>query len=257
MFLSTTVERSVAMKRVLVWDLPVRLFHWLFAGAIVVAFVLANAVDDESTAFAVHMLLGLVAGFMVVLRVVWGLVGSRHARFGDFAFSPGALFRYLKSTLTRSGERHAGHNPATSWAAIAMFALVLGLGATGLAMGAGVEAAEEVHELFAWALIAVAGGHVAGVVWHTIRHRENIALSMVDGRKEADEAQGIRTVRPVAALVFLALTGAWAGLLVQGYDPATSAVTLPFAGARLQLGEGEHGERREHHAERDDDDHDD
>ncbi len=243
------------MKRILVWDLPVRLFHWLFAGAIVAAFVIGQTVDDESAAFAVHMLLGLVAGFMVALRVLWGVVGTRHARFADFSFRPSALLRYLKSTLSRSGERHTGHNPATSWAAIAMFALVLGLGATGLAMGAGVEAAEEAHEVLAWALIAVAGGHVAGVVWHTIRHRENIALGMVDGRKVGDEAQAIRSTRPIAAVVALALTGGVAGVLFQGYDAATGVVTLPLGGAQLQLGEGdEHHE--EHHAGRDDHDDD-
>jgi cytochrome b len=243
------------MKRILVWDLPVRLFHWLLAAAILVAFTVANVVDDESPAFAVHMLLGLVAGFLVVLRVVWGLVGSRHARFRDFPLGPAALRRYLKGAFGRSGERHVGHNPATSHAALAMFALVLGLGATGLAMGAGIEAAEELHEFLAWALIVVAGAHVAGVVWHTLRHRENIARSMVDGRKEADEAQGIRSARPIAALLLLALTGGWAGVLFHGYDPATGTVVLPLGGPTLQLGDaGEHGERAGHHEDHDDDD---
>lgn len=65
------------MKRILVWDLPTRLFHWLLAASFIAAFTIANVVDDDSATFVVHMLLGAVMSAMVVQRVLWGVVGSR------------------------------------------------------------------------------------------------------------------------------------------------------------------------------------
>ncbi|MBK7777845.1 MAG: cytochrome b/b6 domain-containing protein [Sandaracinaceae bacterium] len=133
-----------------------------------------------------------------------------------------------------------GHNPGSSVAIWAMLGLTLGLGVSGALMSSN-EALEEVHEVLAYALLAVVVTHVAGVTWHTLRHRENITASMVSGYKEGEPEAAIPSVHPLAAAVFLVLTAAWAGLLVQGYDAATRTVTLPLVGARLQLGEGPEG----------------
>lgn len=238
------------MTRILIWDIPTRLLHWLLASLFVGAFGVANLVDDDSPAFRVHMLMGLVMAFIVLLRVVWGVVGTRWARFGSFLYGPAALVDFL-----RGGRRYAGHNPGAAAATFAILALVLALGATGLMMGRGSEAAEEVHEVLAWALLGVVGIHLAGVAWHTVRHRENIALSMVDGHKKAEPGAAIGSARPAVGLLFLALTGAWAASLVGGYDAATGQVTLPVVGA-IQLGEGEEGEGGEHgeRGEHEDDD---
>jgi len=230
-------------RRILVWDLPVRLFHWLLAGSFLGAFAIANAVDDESSLFALHMLLGGVAAFMVLLRVIWGFVGSRYARFGSFAFGPRALVEYVKSTFRGKGERHVGHNPGSAWAVFAMLALVLGLAFTGAFMSRGGETFKELHEVLAWAMIVIVGAHVAGIVWHTIRHKENIAASMVHGQKQGQPSAAIASSHAVVALAFLSLTGLWAGGLYSGYDSARRAVTLPLIGKTLQLGEAEHGEK--------------
>src|SRR5690554_5829023 len=77
-----------AMKRILVWDLPVRLFHWILTVAFVVAFLIALNVGHRTPVFAVHMLLGGIAAFMVLLRLVWGFVGTRWARFDSFVMRP-------------------------------------------------------------------------------------------------------------------------------------------------------------------------
>jgi cytochrome b len=239
------------MTRILVWDLPTRLFHWLLAGSFLAAFAIATTTDDDGRLFPVHMLLGLVLAFMVVLRLGWGLVGSRPSRLGSFALSPSALVGYLRESFTGGRRPWTGHNPGSSWAAVVMFACVLGLAGTGVLMSRGFEAVEEVHELLAWTLMGAVGVHLAGIAWHTLRHREVIALSMVDGQRLGDPAQAIRSARPVVGLVFLALTGAWAGGLVRSWDPATGTVTLPVLGAPLTLGEGgEHGGDR--HEEDDD-----
>lgn len=253
-------------RRILVWDLPVRLFHWLLAGSFLGAFVIANAVDDESSLFALHMLLGGVMAFMVLLRLIWGFVGSRYARFGSFAFGPRAVVEYVKGAFSGKAERHMGHNPGSAWAVFVMLGLALGLAFTGAFMGRGGEAFEEVHEVLAWAMIAVVGAHVAGIVWHTIRHKENIAATMIHGQKDGEPSAGIATSHAVVALAFLGLTGLWAGGLYNGYDAARREVTLPLVGKTLKLGEGEHGgehdekgkqrgakEREREHGEHDDD----
>ena len=239
--------------RILVWDLPVRLFHWLLAGSFLAAFLIAVSTDDDGTLFPVHALFGLVMGFVVVLRLVWGFVGTTHARFTAFAWSPAALVAYLRDAFSPGAARRwVGHNPGSSWASAVIFACALGLGATGIAMSSGSEVAEEVHEVLAWTLLATVGAHLAGLAWHTLRHREAIGLAMVDGRKVGDPGAAIRSARPLAGLAFLALTGAWTGGLVNGYDPATATVTLPGIGTRIALGEGgEGGEGGDHH---DDDD---
>src|SRR5689334_18298443 len=115
------------MKRILIWDLPTRLFHGSLAAAFSGAFVIANATDDDSSTFKVHMLLGGIMAFMVSLRLVWGLVGSRWARFGSFAFGPGAVIDYFKGIVSGDGKRYPGHNPGASWAIFAMLALSIGL----------------------------------------------------------------------------------------------------------------------------------
>lgn len=247
------------MKRILVWDLPVRLFHWLLSAAFLGAFVIANLIEDESSLFALHMWLGGIAAFMVVLRLVWGLVGSRYARFGSFAHGPSELGRYVAGTFTGKAKRYIGHNPGSAVAALLMFVLLLGLGYTGAFMATGGEAYEEVHEVLAWTMLAVVGVHLAGIVWHTIRHRENIAASMVTGEKQGEPAEAIPTAHAGVAVAFLALTGLWAGGLYDGYDATTRQVTLPLLGTTLQLGEGEEheasgaGEGGEHEDGDDDD----
>ena len=91
------------MKRQLVYDLPTRLFHWLFAGLFLTAFVIAKTIDDDSSWFSFHSLAGLTLGFLVILRIVWGIFGTQHARFSNFALNPKDLLAYFKGIL--SGEK--------------------------------------------------------------------------------------------------------------------------------------------------------
>lgn len=232
--------------RVLVWDLPTRLFHWLFAGSFVAAFTIGQVVDDDAAAFKLHMLLGGVMAFMVALRALWGFVGSRHARFSAFAFGPRAVYDYLSRALRGQETPHPGHNPGSSVAIFLMLALALGLAGTGAFMSRGGEVLEEAHEVLAYLMVTVVAAHVAGVAWHTYRHRENITRGMIDGHKVADPEQGITSAHPVVAAVFLALVGLWTIGLVRGYDPATGRVTLPLVGASIVLGEEEEHEERPH-----------
>jgi hypothetical protein len=130
-----------------------------------------------------------------------------------------------------------GHNPGSSWAIYAMLLFTLGLGLTGLPTG--VEAFEVLHGPLAFLLLLVVVAHLIGIVWHTIRHRENIALSMVHGKKQGEAEQGLRSAHAAAGLVMLALTVGSAALLFAGYDPTGSRVVLPLVGTTITLGDGE------------------
>ncbi len=229
------------MRQVLVYDSPTRLFHWLFAGFFVAAFAISNLVDDESARFSLHMLAGMGMVFVVVLRLLWSFVGTRHARLTDLALNPVQLFAYFKGMFTgEGGRRWIGHNPASSWAAVAMVGLALGLGTTGYLMATGGEndSIKEVHELMANAFLVVALLHIAGVVAHVLRHRDHLQASMVTGRKQAltGDQEAVRSV-PVAGLAFVALTGLFMAYLLQHYD--AQARTLDLFGTTLQLGESE------------------
>lgn len=245
------------MKRILVWDLPIRLFHWLLAVAFIAALVIANVVSDHDAAFGYHVLLGLVMGFMVLLRVIWGFVGTRWARFRTFAFGPRAVLAYFKGALTRGTERHVGHNPGSSVAIFAILLAVIGLVVTGVLAANGVDAAEDLHGLLAYLLLAAAIGHVLGLALHTWRHREPIALSMISGKKEGAPASAIRSARPLVAVVFLVLTGLWGWRLAANYDTATGRLTVPVIGEPLQLVEARDASKAHAHDKHDDHDADD
>ena len=231
------------MNRTLVWDLPVRLFHWLFAAGFVAASVISLILGEHSPLFPYHAIIGLVLGAMVALRIVWGIAGPRWARFGSFVFGPGEIARYTIGAMVGGGrgKRYIGHNPGSAVAIFAMLALILGLTVTGIMMARGNEGPKELHELMAYAMCAVVGVHILGVVLHTVRHRENLTLSMIRGTKDVDAAEGIGSSRPVAGVVFLALVGALAAGLLRNYDAGTQSTTVPLIGAALQIGEDEGG----------------
>lgn len=243
------------MARVLVWDWPVRLFHWALAGGIVLAFAIGKLGDKDGAAFPYHAMIGLALGAMLVLRLLWGFIGTRYARFASFLFSPGEVARYLRGVATGDAGRHVGHNPGSSWAIFAIFAGLAAVVGSGVMLSTGNEAFEEIHEVAVYALLAVAAAHVAGVAIHTLRHRENITLGMITGRKSADPQAAIRSAAPVQALLLVALMALLAVALVRSYDPSTRRLAVPFAGTSLALGEGadDRGARVAHHRADDDD----
>lgn len=245
------------MDRILVWDLPVRLFHWLLAGGFAAAAMITLILGEHSPWFPYHAVIGLTLGLMILLRALWGIVGTRHARFAAFAFAPSAVLRYVKQARAGAGERHAGHNPASAYAIFAMLALTAALVVTGLMLGRGVKQVKETHELLAYAMVGVVIVHVLGVLLHTIRYKEAVTLSMIHGYKNADAAEAIPSPRFAAAVFFLLIVSVWAISLTRGLDAATGRMDVPLLGVRLQIGEIEGegrpagpGERRH----RDDDD---
>jgi cytochrome b len=239
------------MKFILVYDFSIRLFHWGFAASLTAALVLAFAVDQHSALFRWHMMLGIVAGFLLLLRLVLGFVGSRYARFSRMPLRPMQLVAYVRGLLDTGAARHPGHSPGSAWAAVAMFTAVPAILATGL--GASRDPWEEVHGILAYALMAVIGAHLAGIAWHTIKHRENIAVSMISGRKLGQPTDAIASAQPVWALVVTVAALTWIGGLFSNYRAGAPEIRLPFSSITVDLGEGKQGEKphsdgkRKHH----------
>jgi len=171
--------------RVTVWDPFVRLFHWSLVAAFVAAWLTAEEAERA------HEVLGWAILVLVGLRLVWGGIGPRHARFASFLRAPSATWRYLRGMLDGSAPRYLGHNPAGGVMAVALLALLVATATTGWAMtqpGMGGDALEEAHEVMANGLLVLAGLHVAGVVASSLAHRENLALAMLTGRKRPPAA---------------------------------------------------------------------
>lgn len=227
------------MKKILIYDLPIRLFHWSFAAFFLCAILISKLGDDDSPIYAYHMLAGIMLVFLVCLRFLWGLVGSKNARFTAFPLNPLSLFEYLKGVFQGGAKRWAAYQPASAWAALTMMFLALGLGVTGYFMTTGQgKSYKEIHELFANAFIVVVLFHLAGLVLHTLRHRDWIALSMLNGKKsEVSEESAIPSARPIVGIVSLVLLLSFGMNLYKNYDSNTRK--LNFFGITLNLGENE------------------
>lgn len=169
------------MRKVFVWDILVRLFHW----SLVVAFA-ANAFYTKPGR-DVHQWVGYAVAGLIALRLVWGLVGTRHARFADFLPSPGAVLGQLRDMATGRRHVHVGHSPLGSLMIYNLLLTMAGLAASGYAMTTvaffGVEWVEEVHEaLVTWAEISIVV-HVLAVVVESRRLGINLPKAMVTGYK--------------------------------------------------------------------------
>lgn len=232
---ATAAPADEVSRRVLVWDAPVRVFHWLavlcFAGAWITA--------ESERWRLVHVSLGYTLAGLVAFRLLWGLVGTRHARFASFVRGPRAAWVYLRSLLGGRAEHHVGHNPAGALAIVALLGLALLVTASGYAndQGLGGHWLEELHEGAATAMLAVVGLHVAGVVLGSLAHRENLVRAMVTGTKRgtARDAAG-RAWRPLGALVLASVLGFW---WLQWHSPVAGVdgSGQPLASARSGHGD--------------------
>jgi cytochrome b len=195
-------------RRVLVWDAPVRVFHWLM----VLCFFGAYASAESERWRLLHVTLGYTMIGLVGFRLVWGLVGTRHARFASFVRGPAAVLRYLRSMASRHPEHHVGHNPAGALAIVALLGFTLVVAASGWATynEIGGEWLEELHEGAAEAMMALVVVHIAAVVAASWLHRENLIGTMISGRKSGAPHDGVaRAWRGLAALMLVAVLGFW------------------------------------------------
>ena len=185
----------MATNTVRIWDPFVRIFHWVLVGAFVVAYV------SEDDYLDIHTTAGYTVLTLIALRLVWGFIGSRHARFSDFVRPPGEALGYVKDTLLGRARRYLGHNPAGGLMIVAMLLALLATTFSGVALlgaeeGTGPlaglmtgashrfeEGLEEIHEFFANFTVALVLGHLLGVLVESMLHRENLIRAMFTGNK--------------------------------------------------------------------------
>jgi cytochrome b len=171
----------MARKRVFVWDLPVRLFHWSLALSFAGAFLTAESERYRD----VHVVLGYTVLGLVAFRLLWAFVGTRYARLSSFAFGPRDVVAYVKSLLAFRPLHYVGHNPAGSWVIYGLVLLALVTGAAGYATynDIGGHWLEEFHEGAANVMLTLVFVHLAGVFVSSLIHRENLVKAMVTGHK--------------------------------------------------------------------------
>ncbi len=197
---ATDVQQGqVQQKQVTVWDPLVRIFHW----SLVSAFFIAYFTEDDL--LDLHVYAGYVVAGLLVFRLIWGLVGSRHARFTDFVKRPREVWAYLKSIMGQHPRRYLGHNPAGGAMIIALLSslvlvtisgiVIYGIEESAGPLGASLsgvgefweDVVEELHEFFSNATLALVFFHVTGVLIASLQHKENLVKSMINGRKPVDE----------------------------------------------------------------------
>jgi cytochrome b len=199
-------------RYVKVWDPWVRLSHW----GIAIAFAVAWATSEDDFA-DLHVLAGYTILALVAARLVWGLIGTRHARFSSFVRGPRTVLAYLRDMVRLKARATVGHNPAAGAMILALLAGLAMTGVTGLMLYGAEESAgplaglmaplagllkdplEEVHEVFAGFTLGLVGLHVAGVLFSSVLHRENLIRAMVTGVKAArPDAEAAEAPAPLA-----------------------------------------------------------
>lgn len=201
---------AIDLPEIPVWDPLVRLFHWTLVISFCAAYLsegeLFEALQDRLSGEwlqLVHVWAGYLIAGMLLWRVVWGFVGPRHARFSDFVRGPRESFGYLKDALTLRAARYLGHNPAGGAMIVALLLSLAATIVTGLALygadkamgplaallvessDATIDAIKEAHEAATNCTLLLVAGHLLGVVWESLLHRENLVRAMISGRKRA------------------------------------------------------------------------
>ena len=164
-----------------VWDPLVRVFHWSLATLFLAAYLTGEDAGQ------VHIAAGYGIAGLIALRIVWGFVGPRHARFSNFVRSPREILAYLRDVATFRAPRYLGHNPAGGAMIVALLVMLSGTAVTGYMMTTdafwGAKWVEEVHETVAILTAGLVLFHVLGVLLSSFLHGENLVKSMITGRK--------------------------------------------------------------------------
>jgi cytochrome b len=207
------------MNRILVWDIPTRLFHWLLATSFAVAWL----TSESDQWLSVHTFFGYLMLGLIGFRLIWGVTGGHYARFVSFAFSPKAGLIYVRGMWARSAARYVGHNPAGSQAVFLLLLLGLSVCLTGVFTQGGEEQQsvaagalniaagtmiKNAHEFTATLMLLLVLGHLAGVAIESWLHKENLPLSMMTGRKLApDGSPTSGSYRLAGGLLLAAVAG--------------------------------------------------
>jgi cytochrome b len=218
-------------RAVAVWDWPVRIVHWSLVVFIAVSWITSEVGGNAMT---YHMWSGYTILTLVVFRIVWGLVGSRHARFASFVKGPGAVIRYASSLAGTRSSSVLGHNPLGGWSVVLMLLSVSVQAVTGLfanddiftegplasrVSGQTSEFLTAIHNYNFYVLVALIGLHLLAIAFYLLVKRENLIGAMFTGRKYVDSAahHDEPMASPLrAVVVLLVIAGAVAAVVNSG-----------------------------------------
>ena len=190
-----------------IWDVPVRLFHWILALLVISQIV---TVSIGGNAMEYHVLGGYAILTLVVFRIIWGVVGTRTARFTQFLRGPGAVLRYLRTIPTAAAEPHAGHNPLGGWSVVAMLLSLLVQAVSGLfaddeIMTTGplwkyvsentASLFNVIHETNALILLALICMHMGAILFYLLRKKQNLIRPMFTGTTHLP-THAVESLRP-------------------------------------------------------------
>jgi cytochrome b len=222
----------------LIWDLPTRFFHWLLVISVLGAFAFAELTEKETATFYIHVVFAVLAGLLIVWRIIWGFVGSKHIRWGELFFAPLTTVKYFKEVLSGSGSYHAGHNPGSANVILAMLVLIAASVGTGVFITQ-AEIFEELHESLPVVLMVFVGLHVLGVLLATKMNKENYLLGMITGYKRAKASDAIGSSHFFAAVIMLVLVlGPWF-YFIKGFNRDTALFKAPGTQWTMQIGDAE------------------
>jgi cytochrome b len=211
------------MEKILVWDLPLRLFHWLLVLLVAISVVSAKT---GGNAMQIHMLSGYTVLALLLFRILWGFLGSTHARFASFVRGPAAVIACLRGLVRNEPGQHLGHNPAGAWSVILMLAVLLAQAATGLFANDDIategplaklvskalsDRITGVHQLNVKLLYALIALHLSAVAYYLLYKRENLVKPMLTGFK--DVAVGLSESAQEKTWLAATLMAACAGIV--------------------------------------------
>lgn len=180
--------------RILVWDWPTRVFHWSFALSFAGAYLTAESERYRD----IHLALGYLFAGLLVFRLIWGLIGTRYARFSSFSFTPRTVLSYLQSLLKHQAQHFLGHNPIGTIAIFLLLGLGLIISFTGIALDWEFGSVDwedlfaETHEWSANFMLLVVFMHIGGVILSSWLHHENLARAMFTGYKQGEAGHAIQ-----------------------------------------------------------------
>ncbi|OQW95394.1 MAG: hypothetical protein BWK79_02640 [Beggiatoa sp. IS2] len=220
------------MKFVLVWDLPVRLFHWLLVGLVITAWVTA---EEGGGWMTWHLWCGYSILTLVLFRILWGFFGSHYARFSDFIYGPRQVIQYATHLFKPSSPHYIGHNPIGGWSVVFLLTTLLIQAGTGLFANDDIATEgplaswvteeissllTEIHEINFNILLILVGLHLSAILFYRVVKKQNLVLPMITGRK---------TISLEDSVTEIAIVSRWRAIFLLGLVAAGVASLVTFS----------------------------
>lgn len=211
-------------QAILVWDVPTRFFHWCLVGVFSAAMLSA----DSKSMLLAHAVFGYLLLALICFRLIWGIVGSRYARFSEFVRTPAAVIAHLRAMINGNPGNHVGHNPLGALAIVGLLTLGIIVTTSGVSTfnGFGGKPVEKLHEAVAYLMLAIALAHVIGVIASSVLQRENLVKAMATGRKSGSPECAASSGHGMTAIILLLVLAIFAWALARGLLPSLIDPTI-------------------------------